>query len=74
MGEPKNQKVRLQWQDGVGNMQIFGEEESQTKTNIRWVVMLCWVLGVTLGVGLCWPGWTLGTFCLLGILYRVVKK
>ena len=35
------------------------------------------VLGFTfrghnaLGVGICWPGWTLGTFCLLG--NRVVK-
>ena len=35
MGDEKNPKVRLQWQDGVGNMQIFGEEEVQEKKNIR---------------------------------------
>eukprot|EP00092_Neocalanus_flemingeri_P049177 GFUD01056428.1.p1 GENE.GFUD01056428.1~~GFUD01056428.1.p1 ORF type:complete len:206 (-),score=84.28 GFUD01056428.1:840-1457(-) len=35
MGDVKSPKVRLQWQDGVGNMQIFGDEEGQDKEGIR---------------------------------------
>ena len=37
MGEPKNPKMRLQWQDGVGNMLVLEEEENQDKKTVRYV-------------------------------------
>jgi len=35
MAEPKNPKMRLQWQDGVGNMLVLEEEENQDKKTVR---------------------------------------
>eukprot|EP00091_Calanus_sinicus_P015391 TRINITY_DN3358_c0_g1_i1.p1 TRINITY_DN3358_c0_g1~~TRINITY_DN3358_c0_g1_i1.p1 ORF type:complete len:197 (-),score=78.51 TRINITY_DN3358_c0_g1_i1:115-705(-) len=35
MGDPKNPKVRLQWQDGVGNMLILVEDGNQDKKTVR---------------------------------------
>ena len=35
MADPKNPKVRLQWQDGVGNMLILVEDENQDKKTVR---------------------------------------
>ena len=37
MAEPKNPKMRLQWQDGVGNMLVLEEEENQDKKTVRYV-------------------------------------
>jgi len=75
MGDEKNPKVRLQWQDGVGNMQIFGEEEVQEKKNIRLAeVDIGWAMGVAGLVVLIIVALCMMARCRLSLFTRKRKK